>query len=226
MRIKKISPIWLGIVIFGALILAFVTVNEQFVYITITGGKDYIQTVDFERHMKRIEGTAAKPFQYRLLTDSIIHGLLQIENQAELPEKYQEMLFRFRFVQNFFIFTLMFFYAKRQLGSNWLSLMAMILLSYAMGFAFFMADVSAYTYSEIIFYLLVGILGLSTNSWWIVLISMLGISNRESSILLPWLYFLLRFDPKAWKVSVKSKATQQSLTALFFAGITQYLRQN
>jgi hypothetical protein len=101
----------------------------------------------------------------------------------------------FRFVEHLFIFYLCWRLWEYFVKSKWLIFFGINFLAIALGNAVVAADLSFNTYLDIIFYLLTANLFLyNRNPAWLLLIVPLAAFNRETSIMIPALYFISKTD--------------------------------
>jgi hypothetical protein len=171
---------------------AVITVLSQFNYIAKNFDTEYIATVDLGRHQAKIDRTAEDPYRFRLLSDYALEGLLRVVPGA-LKDKYAQVSFGFRLIQNFFLFWAAYAYFKTLKLSRNLCLVGLSLISFAMGYAFPASDLSFYTYTEIILFLITGILVNRGWIWPVLPLTILAALNREEAVFIP---FLLLSAPK------------------------------
>ena len=109
--------------------------------------------------------------------------------------KYMILFILFRFVEDFFIFYLAWRLWNYFVKSKWLIFLGINFLALALGDAVAAADLSFNTYLDIIFYLLTAIIIVEKkNPAWLFLIVPLGALNRETSMMIPALYFISQTD--------------------------------
>jgi len=109
--------------------------------------------------------------------------------------KYMLLFILFRFVEHLFIFYLCWRLWAYFVKSQWLIFFGINFLAIALGNSVVAADLSFNTYLDIIFYLLTANLFLyNKNPAWLLLIVPLAAFNRETSIMIPALYFISKTD--------------------------------
>lgn len=109
--------------------------------------------------------------------------------------KYFIVFIVFRFVEHFFIFFLAWRLWGAFVKSKWLLFFGLSFLSLAIGNAGDVADLAFNTYLDIIFYLLTANLIIyKWNPAWLLLITPLAALNRETGMLIPYLYFISLTD--------------------------------
>lgn len=109
--------------------------------------------------------------------------------------KYMIVFVFFRFVEHLFIFFLAWKLWQYFVKSKWLIFFGINFLALALGNAVAVADLSFNTYMDIIFYLLTAIIIVyKKNRNYLIPIAIAGAFNRETSILIPALYFISQTD--------------------------------
>jgi hypothetical protein len=109
--------------------------------------------------------------------------------------KYMIVFILFRFTEHFFIFFLAWRLWSYFIKSKWLIFFGINFLALALGNAVAVADLSFNTYMDIIFYLITAnIIVYKKKYLWLVPITVLASLNRETSILIPALYFISQTD--------------------------------
>ena len=105
--------------------------------------------------------------------------------------KYLIIFICFRFFEDFVILVLAYFLLKYFIKSRWLILTGLILISWSMGNGVSASDLTFNTYLDNILYLLAGCIILyRQNPWYILPITIIGCANRETSLLIPYLFFV------------------------------------
>lgn len=109
--------------------------------------------------------------------------------------KYMIIFILFRFTEHLFIFYLAWHLWNYFVKSKWLIFFGINFLALGLGNAVTAADLSFNTYLDIIFYLLTAnLIVYDKNKSWLYLIVSLGALNRETSSLIPALYFISETD--------------------------------
>jgi len=108
---------------------------------------------------------------------------------------YNAIFILVRIAQHITIFYLMFIYFRLFIKNEWLILCGIVFSSFLMGNSVNDSDLSLNTYTDIILYLLAVyvILG-KRNEYLIIAITLVGSLNRETSLLIPFLYFVYKTD--------------------------------
>lgn len=148
--------------------------------------------------------------------------------------KYLFIFVGFRFLQNIGILLLCYYYYNHFSRTNNLLNYTGIMLAFLfMGNGVVDADLTFNTYMDATLYLAAGLVIIkSSNPAWIVALTILGALNRETSLLIPALYFFAKFKWDSWP-SVpnlfKSNSTVIAITAtstllfmIIFIGIRYY----
>lgn len=153
-------------------------------------GLQYIEEgVQIQRHEAVIQGTSGTPWQYRVLSDYLVEGLLLLVKALGLPRPVLVAFVVFRLVQNALIFMLASAYFRKLGLSTYVSVLGLVILTWSMSHALYDSDLQFSTYSDLIFYLLAGLAILKGNYLWLVPITLLAALNRESSVFIPFLLF-------------------------------------
>lgn len=125
--------------------------------------------------------------------------ILRLSKNSEFI-KYSIVFVGFRFIQHLAIFWLSFLFFSHFIKSRGLVLLGIMLTSLFMGNAVMDSDLAFNSYMDVILYLSAGLVIVKCyNSWWIVLITFVGAFNRETSLLIPVIYFVSKFDWLNWK---------------------------
>jgi len=143
------------------------------------------------RHQNMLSGTAGNPWQYRILPDYLVQGVIRAFEHFGVPRPIAMAFFFFRVLQDSAVFFVSFLY-YRKLGLSWAhALMGLSLLAWGMSYAHYGIDLQFSTYFDVLFYLLAGLTILHQKYLWIVPITLLAALNRETSGLIP---FMLLFS--------------------------------
>ena len=133
--------------------------------------------------------------------------LLALANNPDFI-KYTLIYSAVRFFQNVAIYILSFILLAYFIRSNWLIFLGLMIISLALGNSVNDSDFTLHTYLDDILYLLAGIVILyKLNHWYIVPITIIGALNRETALLIPFLYIISVIDWRKWfasKFSLKS----------------------
>jgi len=109
--------------------------------------------------------------------------------------KYLLIFLILRFFLNITVFLLAWYFWKHFVSNELLIFFGLMFLSMGMGNAVIASDLTFNTYFDIIFYLLAALIIVKKrNPAWIIPIVMLSAFNRETSILIPFLFFISNCD--------------------------------
>ena len=123
-------------------------------------------------------------------TDEFVHLM-----KTKGVMKYMIIFTLFRFMEHLFIFYLAWRLWNYFVKSKWLIFFGINFLALALGNAVTTADLSFNTYLDIIFYLLTAnLIVYKKNKLWLFIIIPLAAFNRETSLLIPALYFISETD--------------------------------
>lgn len=109
--------------------------------------------------------------------------------------KYMIVFIVWRFILNFLVFTLAYCLWRYFIQNQWLIFFGLLFVSLAMGNGVMASDLTFNTYTDIAFYLLAACLIVyGHNPAWFLLIAPLAAFNRETSLLIPFLFFISQMD--------------------------------
>jgi hypothetical protein len=109
--------------------------------------------------------------------------------------RYMIVFVLFRFLENLAIFFLAYLLWSYFIKNDWLIFFGLLFLTLAMGNSVAVADLTFNTYIDNILYLLAACLIVyHWNPLWLLPIILLGALNRETSIMIPFLYFVSQMD--------------------------------
>jgi hypothetical protein len=109
--------------------------------------------------------------------------------------KYMIVFIFFRFAEHLAIFWLAYILWSYFVKNDWLIFFGLLFLCMAIGNSGAVADLTFNTYIDNILYLFTAcIIVYRLNPWWMLLITTIGAFNRETSILIPFLYFISATD--------------------------------
>ncbi len=181
-----------ALILIVSLILALTTAYTQFQ----ACGVRFLETSQIERHREVIENRARNPWQYRVLSEWPLELILP---KGSSPAG---AFFAFRVLQNFLIFLLAAAFYRRLGLNRSLVLLGMILLSWGMSYAYRRSDFEFSTYSGVIFYLVAAILIFDRRDWWIPPLTFFAALNRETSMLIPFLFLACRIRLEGGKLKL------------------------
>jgi hypothetical protein len=152
--------------------------------------------VDFNRPFVSLPGDTKDK-------NDTIQKILQLSSNPEFI-KYTIVFLAFRFLQDVLILWLAFRYFSLFIRNKFLVLFALMIVPVLMGNAVMDSDLAFNSYMDVILYLSAGIVIIKGyNGWWIVLLTLIGAFNRETSLLIPVLYFTSKIDWNQWKNPIK-----------------------
>jgi hypothetical protein len=113
--------------------------------------------------------------------------------------KYMIVFLFFRFLLNVFVFIFAYCLWHYFVKNSWLLFFGLIFISLAMGNAVIASDLTFNTYLDNVFYLLTAcIIVYKEDAKWLLLLVPLAALNRETSMLIPLLYFISNVDFSAF----------------------------
>jgi hypothetical protein len=109
--------------------------------------------------------------------------------------KYMIVFIAFRFCLNFLVFLLAFCLWRYFVKNNWLIFFGIIFISLAMGNGVIASDLTFNTYLDNVFYLLTAcIIVYKKNTAWLFPLIILAAFNRETSLMIPFFFFISQMD--------------------------------
>jgi len=146
----------------------------------------YLQSDQLDRHRAIIEGVARSPYQYRVLSEYLVESI--IRTCASLGNHSVLIGFiSFRLLQNLAIFLLLSTLCKRLDIDQYITLLGMSILAWAMTHSLYDSDLAFNTYTDVICYLTAALVILSHRYTWLIATTALAALNRETSGLIPLL---------------------------------------
>lgn len=162
--------------------LSFYTVYSQFENPEIKGRLDVIQT---SRHNAVINGTAGDPWQYRLLSEWLLEGILKTVKTPTNQKSINIAYVILRLLQNLLIFAGGYWYFRKLGFSDFISTIGVIYFTGSLLNSFHQSDLSFNTYFDLIFYLAAALLILNYSFSWLPFLMLFAALNRETSGLIP-----------------------------------------
>ena len=145
--------------------------------------------------------------------------------QSQLQSKdkliYLGIFILFRAVLNACIYGLSFILLSIFIKSNWLKAFALLFISFSLGSAVHNSDLSFNTYLDVVLYLLAACVMLyRKNPWWIPVITLAGVLNRETALLIPALYLVEKME---WRGLSKIKLPAPSVMLITGVSLIVYV---
>lgn len=138
--------------------------------------------------------------------------------------KYSIVFVLFRFVQHLLIFWLAFKYFSLFAKNRALVLFGVMMIPIFIGNGIMDSDLAFNSYTDVILYLWAGLVIVNNYSgWWIVVITFLGSFNRETSILIPVIYFFAKVDWSNFKAIPTFLNTNRGLIAVCAASAVLFI---
>ncbi len=191
----------------GFITLCILLFSTFTVYIQVTAlEKPYMAYLEkglqIQRHTDVLQGKAPNPWQYRVLADVLVEGVIQIFRNLAISHPVGSAFISFRFLQNVLIFWLAYIYYRKLNLPAAHALVGMAALAWGMTYANYDSDLQFNTYFDIIFYLLAGLLILAKRPVWMILLMVFAGLNRETSGLIPFLALALILP---WNATAKNR---------------------
>ena len=204
-----------SIVLCCAILFSLFTVFYQVTQLSLR----YLETTQVYRHVRILQGHAGNAYQYRILSEYLVEGLILALTNLGFPHPMTSAFILFRIFQNTLIFLLAGFYYQK-LGLNaYVVLIGLSLLAWGMTHSLWDSDLAFNTYSDIIFYLAAGLIILLGQYAWLIPITGLAALNRETSGLIPFMliaYSLPKSRNKPQKIAIVIAAISCALYAIIF----------
>lgn len=212
------------------------------IYTNLQYGLAYLQ---YDRHQNWLRGESDffNPWQYRVFCPLVIEGCYQVYTytidrvipvEKIFPNKKPDVLryyiifISFRFALHVLIFWLCIRFYQYFIKNKWLIYFGLGLLVLSMGNAVYDSDFSFNNYVNVVLYLWMGIIIIEHKSpWWLIPIMTIGALNRETSLLIPVIYWFVvafkinKLQKPDNKVNLATFLSLVSFTFLFWS-IRQY----
>ena len=180
------------------------------------------QGLQIQRHNDVLQGSAPNPWQYRVLADYLVEGMIQLFKSLNISHPIGSAFIAFRFIQNVLIFWLAYLYYRKLNLSPAHALIGMAILAWGITYANYDSDLQFNTYFDMLFYLLAAWLILAKRPWWMIPLMVLAALNRETSGLIPFLALALLLpwsaDANNRKIILPAVASLV-IFAVIFAGL-------
>lgn len=139
--------------------------------------------------------------------------------------KYMIVFLFFRFCLNLLVFILSFCLWRYFIKNNWLVFSGLMFLSLAMGNAVIASDLTFNTYLDNIFYLFTACIILyKKNPFWLLPLTLFAAFNRETAMLIPFLYFVSQTDFSNFRLKTFNiKSVQFPGSAVWFLTAGLYI---
>ena len=181
-----------------ALLVVFLSCSVLFSLLTVYFQEQHLtlryieEGYQIKRHIAVLQGTAGNAWQYRVLSEFLVEGVLSIFKYLGVPHPVASAFLSFRVFQNTLIFMLAALYYKKLGLNTYLTLTGLSILAWGMIHAVYYSDLQFSTYFDVVFYLLAGLIILHGKDMWIIPITGLAAMNRETSGFIPLMLFAAR----------------------------------
>lgn len=175
----------ISVVLCCAILFSLLTV---FVQVSALG-LPYLEKNQIARHRAVLKGTSWNPWQYRVLSEYLVEGVILLLTDLRFPRPVAGAFIMFRFFQNMLIFVLAAYYYKKLGLNTYVTLIGLSLLAWGMTHSLYDSDLQFNTYSDVIFFLSAGLVILYRKYVWVIAITGLAALNRETSGLIPVMLF-------------------------------------
>jgi len=139
--------------------------------------------------------------------------------------KYMIVFIFFRFIEHLLIFILAYILWSYFVRNDWLLFFGLLFLCLGIGNSGAVADLTFNTYIDNALYLLTAcIIVYRLNPWWLLPIIVVGAFNRETSIMIPFLYFIsvMDFTGIDWK-RFRLSAVKFPPVSVWMLTVAQYI---
>lgn len=168
--------------------LALFTVHYQISFM----GFDWHERVNWERIQQVVHGEAGNPWQYRVLSESMVFATVKAFQAMGIPRPIGTAFVVIRLLQNAVLFVLA-VYTYRRLGLTLMeSILGISLLAWGMCHALYDGDLTFNTYTDVGFFLAAALLILRGKYAWLIPLMLVAPFNRETSGCIPFLFLFAR----------------------------------
>ena len=218
----KKQQITMFLVLVFSLVLSFATVSNQVNNLTFR----FVKVHQGREHAELMDGVAGDPWQYRVLADYMLEPIINLFYKLDINRPEPSAFISFRFVQNFLIFVVAFYFYRKLGLSSFISFLGINILAWMMSQAIYYSDLAFSTYFDVLFYLLGAYLLLSDRFWGLLPLIFFAALNRETSgvliLLLPVYVFVERKMGAKRKEAIITFFGMSVLYAVVFFGLRQY----
>lgn len=157
-------------------------------------GIDYLEEGNqVKRHRAVLAGESGDPWQYRVLPNYIIKGMVWVCRKLDAPRPHVAVaFFVLRRIVDTTVFAMAFVYYRKLGLSGPSSILGMCLLAWGMSYSHYDSDLQFSTYMDVVFYLIAGTCIVRDRLVWLIPISALAALNRETSALIPVMLLFAR----------------------------------
>lgn len=170
-------------------------------------------------HEGIISGQAPSPWQYRVLSEWILSGLINLFSSLGYTESFYFGSFFIRVTQNILIYFTAYSYFRKFNGAETVSLIGVLFLSGSLLNSYYNTGFSLNTYFDVLFYLLAMLLVLKQTYTLLPLLMVLASLNRETSGLIPFLALVAMGDIRNQRNKVVLVALAFLCWAVVFVGL-------
>jgi hypothetical protein len=181
-----------SLILLLALILAVVTVKLQLD--SLHGRTSFLNGGELQRHDDVLTGQAPNPWQYRVLSEIVAEGFIDLFRFLRVQDPIGLGFVSFRVLQNIAVFLLAFALYHQTSTSKLLPFIGVVLLACTIKNGFYDNDLSFNTYFDLIFYLAAVLLILRHHYFWVALLMLPAALNRETSGVIPFLMLAALLD--------------------------------
>jgi hypothetical protein len=173
---------WKLVFLAACLFLTGFTVYDQVFHQT---GLAFLWDEQLRFHRWVIEGTAADPWQYRILAPYLIEGGVRLATQLGYEGPHVFVFVVTRLLQNTLMFMAAIGYWRRLGIPRGLVLIGLAVFAWGITYAGYGSHLAFDTYFDVLFYLLAGYAILAHRPIWIIPLTAIAALNRETSALIP-----------------------------------------
>jgi len=176
------------------LVLVFSVVTVKLQLDSLHGGTNFLYDGQLREHNNVLTGQAPNPWQYRVLSEILVEGLIDLCRLLGIPDSIGFGFVAFRLLQNVVLFLLAYALYRQLSTSKLLPLIGIALLAITIKNGFYDNDLSFNTYFDVIFYLAAVLLILRRQYFWVALLMIPAALNRETSGVIPFLMLAAILD--------------------------------
>jgi hypothetical protein len=140
-----------------------------------------------EYHRAVLQGTSTNPWQYRVLSEYIVEGVIRLAAGFGIPHPVGTAFILVRLLQNLVIFVLAAQYYRKLGLTTYVSLLGMSLLAWGIMHSDFQSDLQFNTFFDVLFYLVGALLVIGRRDLWILPTAAVAAANRETAALIAFL---------------------------------------
>jgi hypothetical protein len=177
-----------------------------------------------EYHRAILQGTSTDPWQYRVLSEYLVEGVIGLAGGLGIPHPVAMAFIFVRVLQNLLIFVVAAYYYRKLGLTTYLSLLGMSLLAWGIMHSGYQSDLQFNTFFDVLFYLAGALLVIVGRDPWIIPIAAVAAANRETAVFIPFLPVASRLPFPDGRTIPRKPLAAMAVSAVLFALVLMVVR--